>query len=144
MLFDRLEREVRDLRQKLTEAEANTVRLKSEIGHLKEATDTERRNHKSGFDEGFAAGRKAGLADAQTSDRAAIHKLQSELETYRAACPWSELVERYCHKHPLKKDRLRITSLKYRFSTNKLTAEDQAMLRRFSESKPVRKRKVAA
>jgi hypothetical protein len=99
------------------------------------------------YQAGFAEGRKAGLRDAPRNEQGRIDRLELELEAFRAACPWAELVEKFCHKHQRGPLKGYAKELKFRFCTNRLGPQDQITLRRFQEllNRPRgRKRKDAA
>ncbi|HLN23348.1 MAG TPA: hypothetical protein VK558_05120 [Patescibacteria group bacterium] len=96
--------------------------------------------------EGYGAGHKAGKAatDFEARGKAGqrIAELEAQLEAYRPSLDWLPLAERFVHKNQRGRNVDYAKFLLLRARTNKLTATDQAELRKFAARRLTNKPKV--
>lgn len=99
-----------------------------------ERTKTNDGSYRRGYDLGY----RDGMAAANTAARAAaderVRALEAELEGYREGMDWPAVADRFHTKHRRGARSEYAKGVLYRATTNRLTPEDQAELRRFAEA----------
>lgn len=109
--------------------------------------DTGKAGHKElseAYEAGLQAGLRVGAKELKTALRKQVEDLETELEAYRAECPWPDLAENYffANQRGGRKDFAKGLILRSR--TNRLQPEDHAELRRWDDARQRRSRKSAA
>lgn len=96
------------------------------------------------YQRGLADGQKAAAVTARLEGDERVRDLERELEAFRAGMDWPALADRYHSRHRRGACAEYAKGLLYRASVGRLTADDQAELRRFATAEARPKRRKAA
>lgn len=99
--------------------------------------------HAKGYQRGHAAGRSEMENEARMEASRRIREVEAELEAYKPTLDWVAIAENFAFKNQRGLKAIYAKAVLLRARTNKLTPNDQAELRKFSE-KPKRGGKAKA
>lgn len=94
------------------------------------------------YQRGYADGQKAAAADARREAGERVRDLERELEAFREVMDWPAVADRFHSRHRRGTRAEYAKGLLYRASVGRLTADDQAELRRFATAEARPKKRV--